>query len=248
MDRKIKLFAASSLVAVLASGCAPYNAKTGTYGSNSGASQNSQVAATNTTCAPCEAKQYTYTKPAVTTGTHSQQWYIDRWNRQQQQQGVKPKPVVKPKTYSGYGGAKPSTNNYYDYSGAGYSTPNKNIYTGSTATATSNTASNKSIYTGSYADNTYKPYEPKTYVSGASGTIYAGTDTNTSGGYSDANGGGAVAAGSYVAGNSTYSVVKGDTVFSVMRLTGVYWKTIIKLNNLQAPSYTIAPGQTLRLK
>ena len=46
----------------------------------------------------------------------------------------------------------------------------------------------------------------------------------------------------------TYTVKKGDTVFSIMRETGVYWKDIIELNNLKAPRYVITPGQVLRLK
>lgn len=45
-----------------------------------------------------------------------------------------------------------------------------------------------------------------------------------------------------------YTVKQGDTVFQVMRNTGVYWKDIIRLNNLQAPDYRIVPGQTLKLK
>lgn len=46
----------------------------------------------------------------------------------------------------------------------------------------------------------------------------------------------------------TYVVRRGDTVFQVMRNTGVYWKDIIRLNNLQAPEHRIVPGQRLRLK
>lgn len=47
----------------------------------------------------------------------------------------------------------------------------------------------------------------------------------------------------------TYYVVKPkDTVFEVMRQTGVHWKEIIRLNNLKAPKYTIFPGQSLRIK
>ncbi len=45
-----------------------------------------------------------------------------------------------------------------------------------------------------------------------------------------------------------YTVKRGDTVFQVMRNTGVYWKDIIRLNNLQAPNYQINPGQRLRLR
>lgn len=47
---------------------------------------------------------------------------------------------------------------------------------------------------------------------------------------------------------NTYTVQRGDTVFQVMRNTGVNWKEIIRLNNLQAPSYQINPGQQLRLR
>lgn len=46
----------------------------------------------------------------------------------------------------------------------------------------------------------------------------------------------------------TYVVQNGDTVFQVMRKTGVYWKSIIRLNNLQGPDYVISPGQRLRLR
>lgn len=290
MDRNIKLLAASSLAAVLASGCTPYNARTGTYdnsntGLGTGASQNSQVAAKNvnvpnknSTCSACAAKkttvvrQNTYT-PAPAAGKHTQQWYIDRWNREQQQaqyrsqpqaqpkpqQPVQPRvvqPQPAPKTYSGYGGAKatkPTTTNYYDYSQAGgYGTTdqasknvvsNKNIYSG-----TSNAASSKSIYTGSYQNNTY---QPKTYSSGANNTpdtstSYSSGSVYTAGGDNQSDGA-PIATGTYSAGDSNYTVRKGDTVFSVMRLTNVYWKDIIKLNGLQAP-YTISPGQSLRLK
>lgn len=47
---------------------------------------------------------------------------------------------------------------------------------------------------------------------------------------------------------NTYVVQNGDTVFQVMRKTGVYWKDIIRLNNLQGPGYVISPGQRLRLR
>jgi hypothetical protein len=216
-------------------------------------------------------------KTTYQAGGHNQQWYVDRWNRQQQTQQNKPKYTPPKKTYSGYGGAKPYTpprqtytpkpytppkkpaTNYYDYSKAGgYSTSNKQIYSGRSNSASnkslytgasrSNTASNKSIYTGSYNNNTYKPYAPKTYTGGANSNIYSGSSSSSSSNsYSSSYGGGEVASGSYKAGDSSYTVRKGDTVFSVMRLTGVYWKDIIKKNSLTAP-YTISPGQRLRLK
>lgn len=188
--------------------------------------------------------------------------------------GAKPtptQPYTPPKPYT----PPRQPTNYYDYSqGGGNSTTNKQIYTGAsksnavsnkrlyTGASSSNKASNKSIYTGSPSSNTYKPYEPKTYTGGAnsntysdaSNDIYSGSSNNTYAGassgsdsYTSSQGGGEVATGSYKAGNSHYTVQKGDTVFSVMRLTGVYWKEIIKKNNLIAP-YTISPGKRLRLK
>lgn len=245
MDRKIKLLAVSSVLAVMASGCATYNPQTGTYdnsyGFGTGTSQNNQVA--QNTCGQCSTNTTTTTKPVAYKG-RTQQWYIDRWNRQQQQQG---KVVVqqKPKTYTGYSGAKKTATNYYDYSGGASNTAtNKQIYTG---TATNNTASNKSIYTGNYSNNTYQPYTPKTYTTGANASSTYVDAGGNSGSYSGSHGGGAVATGTYKTGDANYTVQKGDTVFSVMRLTGVYWKTIISLNGLQAP-YTISPGQNLRLK
>ena len=201
-----------------------------------------------TTCAPCatnntQAKStYTYkpaTKPAYQApakpapkqaGQHSQQWYVDRWKREQAAGKQQPKTNT---NYSGYGNtgsytydaASNNNTNYYDYSSAGKAnTANTNVST-----------SNKSIYTGGYQQKTYKPYKPTTYSGGN-----AGTTNNT---YS------APAPAAASSGNgSTYTVKKGDTVFEIMRQTGVYWKDIIKMNNLQAPAYNINPGQIIRLK
>lgn len=262
MDKKIKLLAVASIVAVMASGCSNYRGFGSQYaggggGYSSGGSSSGQVArtgqvsrgglfgqrrASSATCAPCGAKTapkstYTY-KPAAKpvykaaakpAGQHNQQYYIDRWNRQQAAQRNKPK--TQNQNYTGYGSgsynanAGASNTNYYDYSSAG-----------KTATAAPNvSASNKSIYTGSYQQPTYKPYQPTTYSGGSAGT------TNTASTYNAAKA--AVAGG----GSASYTVKKGDTVFEVMRQTGVYWKDIISMNNLTAP-YTISPGQTLRLK
>jgi len=297
MDKKVKLLTASSLVAVLASGCTPYNARTGTYDNTQyggGVSQNSQR--DNTTCSPCQTNT-TYT--STSTGEHTQQWYIDRWNREQNKPKYVPpkqttyiagdggrsqqwyidrwnkqqqnKPVYTPppkKTYTGYGGAKPyvapqskgGDANYYDYSKQGekYSVSNKQLYTG--VDTRSNVTSKKDLYTGTnYNSEAYQPYTPKTYATGVnsnpysdSSSIYTAASSNDTYGGSPTNSsyngsGGEVASGSHKSGDKTYVVNKGDTVFSVMRLTGVYWKDIIKKNNLIAP-YTISPGQTLRLK
>ncbi len=170
-----------------------------------------------------------YRAPARQTGQHSQQWYIDRWKRQQQQQRRKPAPRSNVSTYSGYGSSAYDTGSnatYYDYSSASGANSSKATVTSSTAT------SNKSIYTGSYQQKTYKPYNPKTYTGGSSATTYSSGSTVTS---------------SSSSGGSTYTVKKGDTVFEIMRQTGVYWKDIIRINGL-TPPYNINPGQIIRLK
>ena len=172
----------------------------------------------------------TYRAPARPAGQHSQQWYVDRWKRQQQQARNKPRPAAATNnnTYSGYGsgnydaGSQGSDTSYYDYSSAN-----------ATKKANTNVAtSNKSIYTGSYQQKTYKPYNPTTYAGGSTATTNTSSSTVVS-----SSGGGA----------SSYTVKKGDTVFEIMRQTGVYWKDIIRINGLQPP-YNINPGQIIRLK
>lgn len=272
MKSKIKLLAVASLTAVMATGCSGYrgasqagtnpevNSTDGTGGySSSGqttgggfSQQRSRGVAVNDSCAICAASKaqntYTYrppvaTKPAprpatrpaprpatkpVSKSRHSQQYYIDRWNRQQAALRNKPapRPVQRqqPSTnYAGYGTTSQSNTTYYDYSSASRT----NTQAPTPAAPTSNAASNKSIYTGSYQQNSYTP---TTYAGGS-----AAKTSTTSSSSSSAGGG------------STYVVKKGDTVFEIMRQTGVYWKDIISINNLQPP-YSISPGQTIRLK
>ena len=119
--------------------------------------------------------------------------------------------------YAGYG---QNNTTYVDYSTAARTT---------TPAPASVATSNKSIYTGSYQQKTYTP---TTYSGGSAARTSSGSSSVTT---ASASGGG------------SYSVKKGDTVFEIMRQTGVYWKDIIKLNNL-TPPYAISPGQTLRLK
>ncbi len=275
MDKKIKLLVITSLVALMATGCSRFRgggaAADGDAfegGGSSQASGGSQVRSDDggsrrrglfsqqraSTCAPCAAnatratataqaprvykpaaprpyRAPAATKPYRPAGQHSQQWYVDRWKRQQQQGGGgQPRAQQQNTNYD------TGTNaTYYDYSSAGRT--NKTGAAANTSTSTTNVStSNKSIYTGSYQQKTYKPYNPTTYSGGSS----ASTNTNTT--YvSSSNGGGK-------SNGKTYIVKKGDTVFEIMRQTGVYWKDIIKLNNLQAPAYTISPGQAIRLK
>ncbi|MEE9444763.1 MAG: LysM peptidoglycan-binding domain-containing protein [Cocleimonas sp.] len=267
MDNKIKLLVVTSLVAVMTTGCSRFNRTSNTSadggyanvsgeGSSSQVSNGSQVGGGGrrglfsqqraTTCAPCAAnntqataprvykpaapKPYrapAATKPYRPAGQHSQQWYVDRWKRQQQQGQARPQ-----QQNTNYDAGSNAT--YYDYSSAG-KTKNNTANNGA-RTNTNVSTSNKSIYTGSYQQKTYKPYSPTTYSGGSS----ASTNTNTT--YVSNSNSGAKSGG------STYIVKKGDTVFEIMRQTGVYWKDIIKLNNLQAPAYNINPGQAIRLK
>lgn len=272
MDKKIKLLVITSLVAVMATGCSRFRGGGNTAdgdafegGGSSQASGGSQVRSDGgsrrglfsqqraSTCAPCAANATRskanaqaprvykpaapkpYRAPAAATrpyrpaGQHSQQWYLDRWKRQQQQGQARPRAQQQNTNYD-----TGSNATYYDYSSAGKT--NNTGAAANTRTSTTNVStSNKSIYTGSYQQKTYKPYNPTTYSGGSS----ASTNTNTT--YvSNANSG--------KSNGKTYIVKKGDTVFEIMRQTGVYWKDIIKLNNLQAPAYTISPGQAIRLK
>ena len=256
MDKKIKLLAAVSVIAVMTTGCSRYgagqsvgsdgyasNSSSNTYAGSGQVSRTGQVSRGGlfgqrrpSTCAPCAANSaskntYTY-KPAAKpvykaapkprpAGQHNQQYYIDKWKREQAQQKNN-----NTQNYTGYGNTGASNTTYYDYSSAGKTVA-------PAAPAANVSASNKSIYTGSYQQPTYKPYQPTTYSGGSAAT------TNTTTTYS---------AAATSSDGGTYVVKKGDTVFEVMRQTGVYWKDIISLNNLVAPAYTINPGQTLRLK
>ena len=212
----------------------------------------SAVVATDS-CAACAAAkaQSTYTyKPATPVAAvpavqaprpvangKSQQYYIDRWNRQQAQLAQQqrrpvapvqqaPRPVAPSTNYAAYGQQQQGQSNttYYDYSSAGRTTEQAPVPTPPPTTVA---ASNKSIYTGSYQ----KPsYTPTTYSGGTA------AKTNT-----------AVQVASTSGAGGSYIVKKGDTVFEIMRQTGVYWKDIISLNSLQPP-YNINPGQNIRLK
>ena len=275
MDKTIKLLVVTSLVAVMATGCSRFNRSgnagnaDGGYADVSGEGSSSQVSGGSqvrnggsrrglfsqqraSTCAPCAAnntqaatprvykpaaaKPYrapAATKPYRPAGQHSQQWYVDRWKRQQQGQ-ARPR-TQQQNTNNGYSNYDSGSNaTYYDYSSAGKT--KSNTANNASRTNTNVSTSNKSIYTGSYQQKTYKPYSPTTYSGGNS----ASTNTNTT--YVSSSNSGAKRGG------STYIVKKGDTVFEIMRQTGVYWKDIIKLNNLQAPAYNINPGQAIRLK
>jgi len=147
----------------------------------------------------------------------------------------------------------------YDYSsptsGSSNSSGSATYYdNANTAGSTNTTTSSNNYYNdynaappaqGSYYDNA-RPKQPASYGD-TSNSYYdysapkadTGTAASTT---SDSF------APSNFSGGDTYTVQRGDTVFQVMRNTGVYWKDIIRLNNLQAPNYQINPGQQLRLR
>lgn len=91
---------------------------------------------------------------------------------------------------------------------------------------------------GSSLSDTYRKYAMGGQDNSA--PSYSAKTSPSTGSYSSGGGSSSGATG--------YVVQKGDTVFQVMRNTGVYWKDIIRLNSLKAPGYTIHPGQRLRLK
>lgn len=213
MDRKIKVAAATSLLALTAAACAPNPYYTGTgynnYRTNTTTNQGAvnRNGVTHTHCGrthshalPAEGLAHQHgdgclagTGGAATTTTTTPNYNYGYTA-----------PVTTPVPQQpaiNYGYTAPATTPYYDYSAsAGNSGSYYNYSEPKTPTAPANT-------------NTYRAPPPA-------------LTTNS---------------GEYV-------VQKGDTVFQVMRNTGVYWKDIIRLNNLEAPNYTIAQGQRLRLK
>lgn len=226
MDRKIKLAATISLLGLTAAACAPnpYYNNGYNYGSRTttqtGGAVNRGAAVSHTHC----GRTHSHALPAEGLAHHHGDGCL-----------------------AGSGGtATTATNNNYAGTGSygtnynyGYNQPpatntNTNTYGYNPPAATqpydySTGSSSSSNYNYSvYADP--KPSTSYTPAPSNRTTYPSSTSTNT---YS---------------GGGSYTVQKGDTVFQVMRNTGVYWKDIIRLNNLQAPNYTITPGQTLKLK
>ncbi len=168
-----------------------------------------------------------------------------------------PQPIpVQPNANNGT--TQPNNYGYYDYA---YGGTNNNPAPPNTNTGnTGNTGTNNDSYysyggtpnnTTNYYDNV-QPKPPASYYDNSNNTgstdnyNYTPPAANTNTGSSSGDSG-SFAPNNYSGGNS-YTVQRGDTVFQVMRNTGIYWKDIIRLNNLQAPNYQINPGQTLRLR
>jgi len=113
---------------------------------------------------------------------------------------------------------------------------------------------NTNPYTSNTPVNNYNAYSaPKPLETNTNSTYYydytgANNYTAPTSGTTNSTSSSTTTVANTYTGGDTYLVQKGDTVFQVMRNTGVYWKDIIRLNNLQPPEHTIQPGQTLRLK
>ncbi len=227
MDRKIKVAAATSLLALTTAACAPnpYYGNTGynnygtrgvnttvnrNAGNNSGGVTHTHCGRTHSHPLPAEGLAHQHGDgcvagaggAATNTNTNTSAY---NYNTQPQQPAA-----------NTYGYTAPAATPYYDYSAASSSS---NTFTTPPAT-TYNTGTSS----GSY----YEYVQPK--VAAPVNTYPTSTPSVTTGT------------------SGSYTVQKGDTVFQVMRNTGVYWKDIIRLNNLQAPNYPINPGQSLRLK
>lgn len=210
MDRKIKVAAATSLLALTAAACAPNPYYTGTgynnYGTNTTTNRGAvnRNAVSHTHC----GRTHSHVLPAEGLAHHHGDGCV-----------------------AGSGGATTTTTTpNYNY---GYTAPvitpvpqQPAINYGYTAPATTPYI-DYSTSTGGGSSSYYDYAAPKAPTVPAPVNRSTATITNNSG---------------------EYVVQKGDTVFQVMRSTGVYWKDIIRLNNLQAPDYPINPGQRLRLK
>lgn len=140
---------------------------------------------------------------------------------------------------SGYGG---NNNNNNNSSGGFYGDIGNNNnsssygsgnYGSSSSYGSSNYGSGSSSSGGSSYDNS-SSYDTSTYGGSSSSSSSSSLDDIRDPNYRD--------------GDTYYSVQKGNTVFAVMRITGAYWKDIVKWNDLEAPKYTIHPGQRLRVK
>lgn len=143
----------------------------------------------------------------------------------------------------------------YDYGGYG-----NNTYGGSNYDTGNNSGGNFYGDIGSGGGNNYSG---NSYGGNNSGSNYDNNNTNYGSGYGDnaydTYGSGSSSSSNsddledvkdpnYRKGDTYYTVQKTNTVFAVMRITDVYWKDVVKWNNLEAPKYTIYPGQRLRLK
>jgi hypothetical protein len=228
MDKKIKLLAATSLVAIFVSGCttapAPWanQNRPHTGGGAGGASAQGGV--------PHTHNGVRHTHPLPAQGVHHTHQYG-------QGAGAVGQPL------GGSGSTNTNTNNNsgggsqtygYDYGGYGGASSYDNTYGGGSGSGGYYNDMNTG-YSGNY-DGGSSPsgsnYDTSPYSGGGSSSL--DMEDRRDPNYRD--------------GDTYYTVQKTNTVFAVMRITGAYWKDIVKWNDLQAPKYVIVPGQRLRVK
>lgn len=177
-------------------------------------------------------RRHTHPLPASGTNHVHQQHQRTPAVQPRPQQAVVHKPVVKPQ--------QPASTTYYDYSGGSAPAKSNNTSYYNYGGSKGNGAKNQVTHAHNGVSHAH--------ALPAAGVNHQHNQGSTSIG-STYGSSGKTSATSSASANSDYYIVKPkDTVFQVMRNTGIYWKTIIKLNNLQAPGYTINPGQKLRLK
>lgn len=252
MVKQFKLAATASVVAVALTACAPNPYwQNGNYNRGGGSAAVNRNAVTHTHCGKthahvlppqglahhhgdgCMAGSASAARPYTAPNTYRPPVNTYQPNYQTQYQGTTNTGTTTYgyTDYSGgaaaggnYAGSTGSSSTYYDYS-----KPKSSSTTTGSSYGASSGGSSYYDYTAPNASGSGGYYD---YGSNASSSTSKPSSTTTT----NYTGGGA------------YTVQKGDTVFQVMRNTGVYWKDIIRLNGLQAPDYKLSPGQQLRLK
>jgi LysM repeat protein len=263
MVKQFKLAATVSVVAVALTACAPnpywqngnYNRGGGSAAVNRNAVTHTHCGKTHTHVLPpqglahhhgdgCMAGSASAARPYTASTTYRPPANTYQPNYQTQ--------------YQGAANAGSSTYGYTDYSGGAaagnyataggsstyydYSKPKAPSSNSSAGYGASSGGSSYYDYTAPSASGSSGYYD---YSGSASSSYGSSSSTSKPSSYSS---GSSTSVNSNYTGGGTYTVQKGDTVFQVMRNTGVYWKDIIRLNSLQAPDYKLSPGQQLRLK
>ncbi|MGL4186733.1 MAG: LysM peptidoglycan-binding domain-containing protein [Thiotrichaceae bacterium] len=254
MVKQFKLAATASVVAVALTACAPNPYwQNGNYNRGGGSAAVNRNAVTHTHCGKthahvlppqglahhhgdgCMAGSASAARPYTAPNTYRPPANTYQPNYQTQYQGAAANTGATTYGYTDYsGGAAASTggsSTYYDYS---------------KPKAPSSSSNASASYGASSGGSSYYDYTaPNTSGSSSGYYDYSGSSSSTKPSYGSSS---STSVNSNYTGGGTYTVQKGDTVFQVMRNTGVYWKDIIRLNSLQAPDYKLSPGQQLRLK
>ncbi|MGV6809026.1 MAG: LysM peptidoglycan-binding domain-containing protein [bacterium] len=275
MFKNIKYLAATSFAAMVVSGCTTAPAPWANPNHNHHARGNVQPPVSVQGGTAHQHGTVVHTHPLPAQGIHHTHQYgsgagisgraVGSAGQQAQPAPVRPsQPQPQPQqnqsqTYGyGYGnnsGYNTGSQSPYDGSGNPYNSGNNNNnnYGGGNNT----NPSSGGFYGDIGGNNNNSSYGSNTNYggssSGGSSSSYDGGssyDTSTYGGSSSSSSSNLddIRDPNYRDGDTYYTVQKGNTVFAVMRITGAYWKDVVKWNDLVAPKYTIHPGQRLRVK